>query len=212
MGDRIILIDGDRGFMEAMGFETYTRILDEAVQELKEQEFSTLFADVLKAERRRPPTVVEPGVEAYIPDSYIAADRDRLSVYRRLFALETHAQLEEIQEELADRFGPLPEEVHNLFDAVRLRMAGARFGFPRLIVSEGVLEVEFPGEEDTRFYDSETFQEIMYRVSSMKSDGASLRQEGKTLRAFFRLSSGNGRKSDLRSALEFVEMLQKRIS
>jgi transcription-repair coupling factor (superfamily II helicase) len=197
------------GFIEAMGFETYTRILDEAVRELKEQEFSELFAGEGEKTRRRQPTVVEPGVDAFIPDWYIDSDTDRLTMYRRLFAVETPAQLEEIRDELADRFGPFPDEVLNLFDAMRLRMAGAKLGFPRLVVAERRLEVDFPAEDDTRFYDGEMFQHLMKKVSSMKSEGAVLRQEGKTLRATFQLGFDNGRISHVRAALEVVESLQK---
>jgi transcription-repair coupling factor (superfamily II helicase) len=197
------------GFIEAMGFETYTRILDEAVRELKEQEFSELFPPVQGSSRLRRRTVVEPGVNAFIPESYIGSDSDRLGIYRRLFAVETSAQLDEVSEELADRFGAFPNEVVSLFDAVRLRMAAAELGFPRVAITDGRLEAEFPAEDDETFYDSDRFQQLMATISGMKDEGALLRQDGKTLRASFRLIGGEAGFTPLRGALALMDRLAK---
>ena len=126
------LLGGEQsGFIESMGFETYTRILDEAVHELKNEEFKSIFPGDIHREGE-PETIVEVEFEALIPEDFVANDNERLSIYRRLYALTTPQQLHEIEEELADRFGPLPTQTRNLFAVVRLRLIAAKAGFKKV--------------------------------------------------------------------------------
>ena len=171
------------GFIETMGFETYTRILEEAVQELKEQEFQDLF----KQEERRPEAgdvVVEADVDAFIPETYVANDTERLAVYRRMYALSSEEQLREGADELRDRFGAIPPEVDLLFAVVRLRLTAARLGFTKIRVTPSVMEAEFPPDTDRRFYESEDFQLLMTAISRGKGKHSGLRQDGTSLLFF----------------------------
>jgi transcription-repair coupling factor (superfamily II helicase) len=169
------------GFIETMGFETYTRILEDAVQELKEEEFHDLFSDEAGRRHRQAGAVVEPEFDALIPESYVPNDVERLAIYRRLYGLETAAQLQEVMEELRDRFGMPPQEVLALFGAVRIRLAASRGGFVRVRLGMDRTEYDFPPESDERYYNSDLFQSIMRNVSALRPEGLVLRQNGSTL-------------------------------
>ena len=170
------------GFIESMGFETYTRILEEAVQELKEEEFQDLFPAGERRVRRGQETVVEPEFDALIPESYLPSDVERLAVYRRLYAMTTETQLQEVADELCDRFGKFPAEVDNLFGVVKLRLRAARVGFKKVNISEQGMEMEFPPESDQEFYEGEIFQGIIGEVSRQKGKGVTLHHTESLLR------------------------------
>ncbi len=175
------------GFIETMGFETYTRILEEAVQELKEQEFQDLFANERRQPRRESEVVVDADFDAFIPAAYVHNDTERLAIYRRLYALQTEEQLHEVAEELKDRFGKHPAEVKNLSAVVSIRLVAAKLGFKKVTVSPREIEADFPPQSDTRFYEGEPFQSLMTVISRMKGKGAGLRQEGAALKFFAKL-------------------------
>ena len=132
------------GFIDTMGFETYTRILEDAVQELREEEFQDLLPASGVRVHRPDETTIEVDADAFIPDTYVKDDVERFALYRRLYGAASPAQIEEIREELADRFGAPPLEVYHLFGAVTLRMVAGRMGFPRLTVTDHILELDFP--------------------------------------------------------------------
>ena len=125
------------GHMQAVGFEMYCELLREAVEELK--------GDVV---REAPMPVLELGLEAYLPASYVPDQKQKLALYKRLAAAKTDEELAAIAEELRDRFGPLPEEAAALLAAFRVRLAAWRAGFERLS-REGDL-VRFKPREGTR--------------------------------------------------------------
>ena len=195
------------GFIESMGFETYTRILEEAVQELKEQEFQDLFRTELPDGRRMPDTAVEAEFDALIPEFYVANDIERLAIYRRLYSLNTGNQLREVAEELKDRFGRFPDEVENLLAIVNIRLAAAKIGFKKVFISPSLLEIDFPPEEETHFYAAETFQHMMTRISLMKNRGAALRQSGKLLKLVMHGNPGKGAAARLQEVVEFLDLL-----
>ena len=176
------------GFIENMGFETYTRILEDAVRELKEEEFSALFAGEAALRPAARETVVETDLDAFIPEAYLKSDAERLAVYRRLYALSSPEQLEELRAELEDRFGRFPPEIRNLMAMVKLRLAAARIGFRKISLSGDTLEAEFPPDSDAAFYQGETFNTIMAGIPRMKKESAVLHQEGKKLTLAVRLS------------------------
>ena len=170
------------GFIESMGFETYTKILEEAVQEVKLGEFQDLFPGERPRRHRLEGTVVDVDVDAYIPKSYVENDNERLALYRRLYDLKSSAQLVEVTEEMKDRFGKLPPEAENLFGAIAVRIEAARIGFPKVRMSGNAVELDFPPEGDTAFYDGESFQQIMSTIPRLKAQGARLQKDGESLR------------------------------
>jgi transcription-repair coupling factor (superfamily II helicase) len=176
------LLGGEQsGFIESMGFEMYTRILEEAVAELKEQEFQDLFEKETRRRESKTQTLVEADFDVRIPETYIENDNERLAIYRRLFAVTTSEQLEEISAELTDRFGKHPEQVANLFSLVRVRLKTSKFGFRKVNISSDGVMIEFPPETETQFYEAESFQLLMTFISQKKNKRMALRQSGKTL-------------------------------
>ena len=195
------------GFIESLGFETYTRILEEAVQELKAEEFQGLLKEDVRRGERLGDTVVEPEFEALIPGEYISGETERLAVYRRLYGLTTFAQLDELAAELRDRFGKLPWQAENLLGVVRLRLWAARAGFKKVAISESAMQIEFPQETNTAFYESESFQRMMQTISRMRKNGVELRQQGSSLKLVvdFRKNSLEG--DPLDAALEMFRLI-----
>jgi transcription-repair coupling factor (superfamily II helicase) len=195
------------GFIESMGFETYTRILEEAVQELKQQEFRELFAE--DARRRRPArdTVVEPEFDAVVPESYVPSDTERLALYRRLYALTTDSQLAEVAGELRDRFGAFPAEVENLFGIVRLRLHASLAGFRKINISESAMEIEFPPETDEEFYRGTPFQAMMTTIAQRRGRGMTLKQTASSLRLQVSLAEVAPGAKPLEAGLEVLRLL-----
>ncbi|HUI10893.1 MAG TPA: transcription-repair coupling factor [Bacteroidota bacterium] len=195
------------GFIENMGFETYTRVLEEAVRELKEEEFAELPGPGGALPPAARETLVETDLDAFIPEAYMASDAERLAVYRRLYALSSPEQLEEVRAELEDRFGKFPVEIHNLMGMVNLRLAAARIGFRKVSLSGDALEAEFPPESDAGFYAGETFAHIMSTVPLLKKERAALRQEGKRLTLTVKLSQIEGDR--IASAIHLLEKISR---
>jgi transcription-repair coupling factor (superfamily II helicase) len=195
------------GFIESMGFETYTRVLEEAVQELKQQEFRDLFVEEPAGRRPSRDTVVEPEFDAMVPESYVPSDTERLALYRRLYALTTDSQLAEIAAELRDRFGAFPPEVNNLFGVVRLRLHAARAGFRKVNISENTMEIDFPPSSDEEFYRSEAFQSMMATIAARHGHGMVLKESGTTLRLHVRLDEFAPGGGGLDAGLEVLRLL-----
>ncbi|MBX2990763.1 MAG: transcription-repair coupling factor [Bacteroidetes bacterium] len=176
------LLGGEQsGFIESMGFEMYTKILEEAVAELKEQEFQDLFGRVESRVEAENQAVVEADFDVRIPDSYIESDNERLVIYRRLYAVVNNDTLREIAAELVDRFGKHPDEVENLFNLVRIRLKASKLGFRKVNISKGGLSIEFPPETESAFYESDRFQLLMTHIAQKMKKRAAIRQNGKSL-------------------------------
>jgi transcription-repair coupling factor (superfamily II helicase) len=197
------------GFIDTMGFETYTRILEDAVQELREEEFQDLFPGGPGRAHRPDETTIEVDVAAFIPDTYVKNDVERFALYRRLYGAASPAQIQEIREELTDRFGAPPPEVQHLFGAVTLRMLAGRMGFPRLTIIEGVLELDFPPQSRAGFYDGEGFQRVMAFLQA--SRGLSLIQTGETLRLRAPMPAGASPLGLLEASLELLEKIEQQL-
>lgn len=170
------------GFIETMGFETYTRILEDAVAELKENEFKEIFSKEGLEQHRKKEATVDADIEAIIPESYIENHTERLDVYRKLYGVRTKAQLLEVSDELQDRFGKSPVEVDNLIRIVEIKLAAAHYGFIRVQIEHDQFVLDFPFETDTVFYESAFFQRLMETISTTKGGRERLQQEGKSLR------------------------------
>ncbi|MFM8772209.1 MAG: transcription-repair coupling factor, partial [Candidatus Kapaibacterium sp.] len=150
------LLGGEQsGFILEMGFELYQKILEEAVLELRHDEFQELFPD--DSARRRSfannDVAVELDTDALIPHSFIPADTDRYDVYRRLYNATEQRQVDVVYDELRDRFGTLAPEAEELLYAVRLRIAAIPTGFVRVAVRGERMNIELPAEENTAWYD-----------------------------------------------------------
>ncbi len=195
------------GFIEMMGFETYTRLLDEAVYELKQEEFRDLFPEEPVRTGTGRDVVVETELEAFIPGTYIAHEAERLTIYRRLYALTSREQLEEVGNELRDRFGRTPPQVEALFGVMRLKLLAAGLGFPKLHLDTERLEVHFPPQTDTQFYEGERFQRLMTRISQKRGQGVRLLQTETLLKAIFPFKGSVDTALAVSSGIEFLSDL-----
>ncbi len=193
------------GFIMEMGFEMYTKILEDAVAELKEQEFAEVFAsDTLEIKQRVIETQVDADIEAYIPEFYIESDTERLDIYRRLYKTTAQKEVDELKAELNDRFGAAMEEVDNLFALASLRVFGSHSNIRKAELNKRTLRLYLPLEDDKQFYESGGFQRLMASVSAIKEPTIQLKQEGKNLflQTFLKRSEGIERVTESITILE----------
>src|SRR6188508_217195 len=146
------------GFIAEIGFEMYQKILDEAIRELKRTEFKELFkTEIQQQDDFVTDCSIDTDLEILIPDSYVESITERLSLYSRLDNCETDKELREFHDEMADRFGPIPPEVEDLFITVRCRKIAVELGFEKVLLKDGVLKCFFVGNPDSPYFQSETF-------------------------------------------------------
>ena len=130
------------GFIADVGFDTYCKILDDAVRELKEDEFKELFAEELQEKAQAPATqdcVIETDLEALIPEMYVSNTTERIRLYTQLDSLQDETALAQFQQALEDRFGALPAPVQSLMQLVRIRWLAQQQGFVKLRLKNGTL-------------------------------------------------------------------------
>ncbi len=155
------------GFITDIGYETYQKILEEAIQELKETEFKDLFKEELeKAHHYVRDVQIDTDVEMLIPDEYIHNIQERLSLYTELDGLESEEALLRFSEQLRDRFGPLPRQVAELFEGLRLRWICKELGFERVILKNNKLRCYFVENPQSAFFESDIFRNILQFVSA----------------------------------------------
>jgi len=150
------------GFITDLGFDTYHKILDDAIQELKETEFKDLFAEELseKAKLIVPDCVIETDLEILIPDDYIHSATERLQLYSTLDNIADEEGLVKFSTSLIDRFGPFPEPVKQLINSVRLRWMGELLGFEKMSLKNGKMRIYFvTGNDD--YFKSAVFGRIL---------------------------------------------------
>lgn len=156
------------GFIAEIGFEMYNKILDEAVQELKEDEFGELFAD--EQDRRYISfTQIDTDLEVLIPDEYVTNVSERYNLYTELSKLENEEQLESFAKTLEDRFGPVPDQVHELFNTLRLQWLGKQIGFEKISYKKNVLKGFFVNNSKSSYYESEQFGNVLAFVQQHAS-------------------------------------------
>ncbi len=182
------LLGGEQsGFVMEMGFEMYQKIVEEAVRELKEQEFQEVFAkDTVERKRQEVETVVETDIEAFIPDFYVESDAERLDVYRRLYRAAHLSDVQAMREDLRDRFGEYPEEVENLFATVEVKVLASMSGFSKVELHGSEITLSFPRAADTAFYEQNNgrespFQRIIDLLPQLPGYSPRLRQEKERL-------------------------------
>lgn len=148
------------GFIAEIGFDMYHKILDEAIQELKEDEFKGLFP-----EEKNPQyvsfTQIDTDIEVLIPDEYVTHISERYNLYSELSNLENEKELDQFRAALIDRFGPIPLEVHHLFDTLRMQWLGKQIGFEKISFKKNLLRGYFITKKESRYFDSEAFGRVL---------------------------------------------------
>jgi transcription-repair coupling factor (superfamily II helicase) len=155
------------GFISDLGFETYHKILDDAIQELKETDFKELFATELaeKAKLIVQDCVIETDLEILIPETYVNNTSERLQLYSRLDNVKNEEALEKFELEMIDRFGPIPASVKELINSVKMRWLGERLGFEKLSIKNDRLRAYFISTKDS-YFSSDTFGKILAFVQA----------------------------------------------
>ena len=162
------LLGGEQsGFISDIGFETYQKILEEAVHELKETEFKDLFKEDLDKKRQYVRDVeIDTDIEMLIPDAYIPVIQERLLLYTELDTISDEAGLSSFKMKLKDRFGTIPKQVNELVDALRLRWICKKLGFERLSYKNNKLRCFFIANAQSSYFESELFQKLLKFVST----------------------------------------------
>ena len=158
------------GFVADIGFETYQKIMNEAVAELRAEGLNVPgLSDgeqgVVEQMRFIDDAHIDIEVEAALPDAYVSQQAERLKLYRELDSTKDEEALQAFESRLADRFGPLPRAAKELLNVVRLRWEAIRLGMERVKVKNGLMIVHFVGEENSPFYKSEAFMTLLQRVT-----------------------------------------------
>jgi len=174
------LLGGEQsGFMAEIGFEMYQKILDEAIKELKRTQFKDLFKEeISKQDDFVQDCTIDTDLEILIPDSYVENITERLSLYSRLDNCDTEEELQAMEEEFIDRFGPIPSEVQDLFITVRCRKLAVSLGFEKMILKDNTLKCFFINRPDSPYYESDLFKNILDFLQT-GTNKARLKQVGK---------------------------------
>ena len=174
------LLGGEQsGFMAEIGFEMYQKILDEAIRELKRSEFKELFKEeISRQDDFVQDCTIDTDLEILIPDDYVESITERLSLYQRLDNCENEEELQAMAGEMKDRFGPLPQEVDDLFVTVRCRKLAVVLGFEKMSLKDETLRCYFINRPDSPYFESQTFQQILSFIQT-GTNKAKLKQSGR---------------------------------
>ncbi|MGB1003861.1 MAG: transcription-repair coupling factor, partial [Salibacteraceae bacterium] len=154
------LLGGEQtGFISEIGFEMYQKILDEAIEELKEKEFKDMYAHEEKEYVRD--TALESDLEILIPDAYVQNVAERLKLYKVLADAKTDNDLQVFEKQMIDRFGPLPTETELLIDSVRLKWKAKDIGFEKLVLKGNKLIGYFVSNQQSSYYESAHFHKVL---------------------------------------------------
>ena len=176
------LLGGEQsGFISDIGFETYQKILDEAIHELKESEFKELFADEDNKRGFVRDVDVETDIEMLIPDEYVNVIQERLQLYTELDNIDNEEELVKYIAAMQDRFGPIPRITRQLFDGLRVRWMCRKIGFERIFLKNNGLKCFFLRNAQSRFYESQYFQDLMKYIAITPQSGWILKQSPRFL-------------------------------
>ena len=160
------LLGGEQsGFIADLGYETYQRILKEAVEELKTEEFYALYeeeADTKDTERAWvSECMVESDLELLFPDSYIPSSSERIAIYKELDSMEKEQEVHNFTSRLKDRFGKIPKSGEELIRVVTLRQLGKQLGFDKIMLKQGKLYLYFISNEASKYFESDAFGKVL---------------------------------------------------
>jgi transcription-repair coupling factor (superfamily II helicase) len=158
------------GFIADIGFDTYNRILNEAITELKETEFSSLYEKPAETDQDETSFIadchIDTDLELLFPDQYVSNISERVELYRKLDAIKDDEGLEEFRNMLVDRFGNLPSPSEDLLKVVQLRWLAQRNGVEKIILKKSVLITYFVSNPESQFYSSPKFKEVIGNIQA----------------------------------------------
>lgn len=159
------LLGGEQsGFINEIGFETYQKILSEAIEELKENEFAELYKDDKKEKVYLKDTQIDTDFELLFPDDYINNITERLNLYTELNTIKKEEELQEYQKRLVDRFGELPDPAEDLLNSVRIKWIATSMGLEKIIMKQNKLIGYFISDQQSGFYQTPAFTRVLQFV------------------------------------------------
>ncbi|SFC69779.1 transcription-repair coupling factor [Algibacter lectus] len=173
------LLGGEQsGFINEIGFDTYQKILSEAIEELKENEFKDLYDEPEEDRVYVKDVTIDTDFELLFPDDYVNNIAERLSLYTQLNNLKTDDELHTFETELVDRFGELPIQVTDLLNSVQIKWLATKIGFEKVVMKQGKLIGYFINDQQSNFYQSSGFTKVLQFVQ--KNPGACKMKEKQT--------------------------------
>ncbi len=161
------LLGGEQsGFINEIGFETYQKILNEAIEELKENEFKDLYNENKNNKQYIKEVTIDTDFELLFPDSYVNNIAERLNLYTQLNSLKTESELQKFENELKDRFGDLPIQVTDLLNSVQIKWLAAKIGFEKVIMKNGKFVGYFIKDQQSPFYQTTNFAKVLQFVQN----------------------------------------------
>ena len=160
------------GFMEDLGYETYQKILNQAVTELKNEEFQDIYAEDIAQGKEIEGSefvedcAVESDLEMYFPETYVPGSSERMLLYRELDNIEDDKQLDAYRQRLIDRFGKMPHEGEELLQVVPLRRLGKQMGCEKIILKQGRMQMQFVTNPDSAYYKSQAFGRALNYIAT----------------------------------------------
>lgn len=199
------------GFVQEIGFDMFISIIEEAVLELKENEFKDLFAneaslqkinESIKKKIEEKSALIENDLNALIPKDYIHNDTERLNIYRRLYEMMSEDELKSVAVELKDRFGEYLDDVSNLLRVIRIKIKATELGLEKIIIRNKNLYLYFPDDKEHKIFEGDFYKRIIETISNDRSRKYNIAPEKERLLIEVRLDSGDDEKR-----LEEVEKL-----
>ncbi|MGY8914095.1 MAG: TRCF domain-containing protein, partial [Flavobacteriales bacterium] len=164
------LLGGEQsGFINDIGFDAYQKILNEAIEELKDNEFKELYEEIGGSEREKvfvKDTQIDADFELLFPDDYINNVTERLNLYTQLNEIKDEAGLQKFETELVDRFGELPTEAEDLLNSVRIKWIANSIGLEKVVLKQGKMIGYFISDQQSAFYQSTSFTKVLQFVQT----------------------------------------------
>lgn len=198
------------GFMEDLGYETYQKILSQAVTELKNEEFNDLYQEEMKEGEQLTgddfvdDCAVDSDLEMYFPDSYVPGSAERMLLYRELDHLDRDDEVEAFRQRMIDRFGPIPQEGEELIHVVGLRRVGKLLGCEKILLKGGAMQLQFVSNVDSPFYRSKMFSRVIAYATSHVQDCALKEKNNKRILRISHVKSVE----QARSLLDMISRIQ----
>lgn len=201
------LLGGEQsGFINEIGFETYQKIMNEAIEELKENEFKELYQEENDLETKEfvKDLQIDTDFELLFPDDYINSVNERLNLYNELGNVKDEEGLLAYEQKLIDRFGPLPKEAQALLNSIRIKWIATRLGIEKLVMKQDKMIGYFVGDQQSDYYQSSRFHKVLQFV---QQNGNLCKMKEKETKSGLRLLLTFENVKSIRKALELMEMM-----
>ena len=177
------------GFIADLGYETYQKILNEAMSELREEEFAELYADEPQSANYVSECQIESDLDVMFPSDYIMSVSERMTLYRELDNLTTEEALEEFEKRLVDRFGPIPTPAKDLIILLRIRWRGLQLGIERVTLKNGRMTLYLISKESSPYFQSSAFSALINYIAAHPRTCQLGEKEGKRFASFSSITS-----------------------